>query len=518
MKSSRSSTLFGGVAFILLQNGPVLSQPIQLIPHKEGEILQQRKAEDNLSFSQPLLEFWEGTPPSVIETYFPKLPLKLTSPLLRELRMQLAKEPYTDLLKNTAYETALLSLLTEGGEEEQAKEFLMETHLSEKESLLLDLQWREGDTKKACEKIANLIRTSAAPEWKTQNMYCLYLNGEEERAKITAEVLSESNPAAAQHLNVLFDKSAQPPFDPSLAKSPFLLTVWLETKQSIPEGELNKLSPSLLALIARSGKTPLPTRLLAAEKALQQGTFKAEDFATLLKEAPETEFWGEMAHALKSSTHEKLLSLLKRAEKAQKLGLVAHVFQSSLASIDPSIETLPLAPYMIRAFLQSKKLELAKKWGTFFMREAPEEALTVGPLLHLVFPENNGDNPQMHTWQAYESRVHPRTAPQHSYELRRVLSALGEPSGEPIKREPSVPSWRQEKALFEGQEAGLLESAADSKRKGEVLLLTLALIGDTPLRDFSVDKLVPILKALDKAGYGQESRSLALEFLLAKGL
>ncbi|MBA3814502.1 MAG: hypothetical protein H0X26_08485 [Alphaproteobacteria bacterium] len=517
MKSFLSNTLFWGVAFILLQNGDATSQPIQLIPQKENEVIQQPQGEDELSFSQPSLEFWEGTPPSVIETYFPKLPLRLSSPLLRGLRAQIAKEPYTNLLRNTAYETAFLSLLTEGGEVEQAKEFLLEADLPEKDSLLLDLQWLAGDTKKACEKVANLIRSSAQVEWKKQNIYCLYLNGEEERAKIAAEVLNESNPAAAQLLNMLFNEGAQPPFHQSIAKFPFLLTMWLETKQNIPESELNKLSSSSLALIARSEKAPLHTRLLAGEKAVQQGTFTAEDFAALVKESPATEFWGEVAQALASAKTEVLLPLFERAAQQQKLGLLAQVFSSPLASLDPSLKTLPLAPFMVQAFLQSEKNELAKKWGTFFMREAPDEAIAVRPLLHIAFPENNWDQSQIQAWQAYERRLHPLTAPQHSYEMRRILGALGEPSGDPMKGEPAVPSWRQEKALFDGQEAPLLESAATSHRKGEVLLLALTLIGETPLADFSVDKLVPILKALERAGYKAESRSLALEFLLAKG-
>ena len=61
-----------------------------------------------------------------------------------------------------------------------------------------------------------------------------------------------------------------------------------------------------------------------------------------------------------------------------------------------------------------------------------------------------------------------------------------------------------------------MDAAAESQRKGEVLLLVLSLMGETPLADCSVDRLVPILRALDKAGYGQEARALALEFLLEK--
>ena len=505
------------MALLILQSRYGMAQPIQLIPQNESEV-EQGQFSAPFPSSPSLSEFWKGTPPSVIETYFPKLPLILTSPVLQDLRKQIVKEKYSELLQNVAYEKMILSLLIEGGEWEQAKEFLMEAHLPEKEASFLDLYWLAGDSKKACEKINNLIRTSSNMEWKKQNIYCLYLNGEEERAKIAAEILSDLNPAAVQFVNTLFNHSSQVSWDDSIAKSPFLLTVWLESQQDIPEAALNKLSSSCLALIARSQKAPLPTRLLAAEKALQQGTFKSEDFLVLLKEAPQANLWGQFMHELQSPKTETLLPLFDRAAQMKKLGLVGKIFSSLLSSLNPSLEMLPLAPFMIQAFLQGDKPELAKKWGGFLMREVPEEAVAFLPLLHLAFPENKWGESQMQAWQAYEKRTHVQHAVQRSYEMRRILDTLAEPSGQPMKGEPSPPSWRREKALFDEQAATLLESAAVSKRKGEVLLLVLTMVGETPLDEISIDKLALLLKALFKAGFKEEARALALEYLLNKGV
>lgn len=508
-----SKPFLWGAILLLLHNGWGVAQPIQLLQQNGGSIKHEQR-DVSLPGAQVLPEFWEGTPPSIIETYFSKLPLRLNSPVLRGLRDQITKEKYTERLQGPPYEKILLSLLIAEGKGEKAKELLMDTNTPEKEVLLLDLQWLEGDSRKACEKVTNLIRTSPQDEWKKQNIYCLYLNGEEERAKIAAEVLSESNPTAAQLLNALFDPSRKPSFDESVLQSPFFLTIWLERQPDIPESQLNKLLPSSLSLIARSKKAPTSTRLLAAEKALQQGTFTGKEFLTLLKEEPQTGFWGQLMQALKSPQTESLLPLLERAEQEDKLGLVGQVFGSSLSSLDPSTDTLPLSPFIIRAFLQSDKKELAKKWGKFYMREAPDEAIAIVPLLHLAFPENKWGESQIHAWQAYENRIHPKNAPQHSYEMRRILDGLAEPVGQPMKGEPSPPSWRQAQTLLDEQTLTLLNSAADSQRKGEVLLFVLALMGETPLQKFSVDKLIPLLKALDKAGYKEEARSLALEFLL----
>lgn len=515
MKNSLNKLFIWGGIFLFLQDGVSWAQPIQLIPQK-GEEGEQIPIGVPVDLSQSLPEFWEGTPPSVLEIYFPKIPLSLTSPVLRHLRSELTKEKYTELLKNAVYEDSFFSILIASGKWEQAKEFLMDSTLGDQDTLLVDVEWLTGESKRACEKITNLFRTTANPEWKKQNIYCLYLNGEEERAKIAVEVLSESNPTSAKLLNTLFDSSRKVPLDDIIANSPFLLTVWLESKQEIPGNQLNKLPSSSLALIARFEKAPFTTRLLAGEKALRLGTFKPEDFLTLLKNAPETEFWGQFAEALNSPKAEKLLPLFERASQDHKLGLVAQVFVSPLSDIDPSEEMLPLAPFMIRAFLQSERKELAKKWGTFFMREAPEEAIAFLPLLHLAFPEIKWGDGQMQAWQAYENRMHPTTAAQHSYELRRILEALAKPVGQPMKNEPSPPSWRQEKALVDEKEIDLLNSAAESKRKGEVILLVLTMIGSQPLQQLSVDKLVLLLKPLQKAGFKEEARLLGLEFLLAK--
>ena len=86
-----------------------------------------------------------------------------------------------------------------------------------------------------------------------------------------------------------------------------------------------------------------------------------------------------------------------------------------------------------------------------------------------------------------------------------------------MKGEPARPSWRQEKALFDEKTLELLNSAVLSKRKGEILLLTLVLMGETPLDTLSPDKFVRLLSSLHKGGFTDQAHTLALEYLLAKG-
>ena len=136
MKNFPSKVLLWGSAFIVLKGTNLAAQPIQLIPHKRDSVGPVRPLP-----IQEVKGFWEGTPPSLIESYYPKLPLHLTSSTLRHLRGEVLKEKYTLLLQNPSYEKTLLLLLMEGGQLEQAKELLLETNLPEKDSLFLDLQW-----------------------------------------------------------------------------------------------------------------------------------------------------------------------------------------------------------------------------------------------------------------------------------------------------------------------------------------------------------------------------------------
>lgn len=493
-------------------NETILAQPISLLPNNEKYL----DKEFPLSPQTPS-GFWEGTPSSVIETHFPKLPLHLGSYNLRKLRKELLKEKYTPLLENPSYQKSLLAFLIQNGDFEDAKEVLTELIHSEKDNVLLNLHWIAGENRKACEKITNLIRTSSNLEWKKQNIFCLYLNGEKERGKIAAELLSESHPEASELINALFDPLLKPPFDENIAKSPFLLAVWCSMGQEIPESFLKNMPLSSLVLIARSEKVPIKTRFKAAEEAFIQGA-QEELILQILKDAPAENLLRSFLHELQAPKAAALLPLFKKAALEKKLGFIASVFKANLAKIEPSSDTLQLASYLIRAYLEIGEKEPAQKWGSFFMREAPDEAVSVLPLLHLAFSQFKWNESQLKAWQAYQSRVYPERAPQNSYNLRRILEGLREPSGSPLKKESPAPSWRQEKTLFNEKNLILLNSAAESKRKGETLLLVLSLIGETDLKDIPADKFKYLLTALSKAGYSHEARSLALEFLLAKGI
>lgn len=510
MKNSLNKTLYFNALILSLVYNQAIAQPIQLVPQKEGTSLSLAP----LPLPQEGQGFWEGTPSSLFEVDFPNLPLALHSSVLRTLRDQILKEKYDSLLQNASYQHALFSQLKESRQFEQAKDWLLSSNLPDKETLLIDLQWLMGEPKKACEKVTNLIRTSPHPEWKKQNIYCLYLNGEEERGKIAAELFSETNSKDFPLIHALFDASSPPVFDESIGKSPFLLTVWCAIGLDIPKDTLKTLPLSSLALVAKSEKMPLSTRLAAGELALQGGLLNGEYLFNLLKDPASDELLEKFAEALKSPQPDSLLLLFERASKEHILDVIGQIFRPLLLKITPSQETLPLAPYLIRAFLESGEKDFAQKWGTFYLREDPDEAIGILPHLYLAFPQTKWSETQLQAWQTYQSRIHPKTASQNSYTLRHILEALGESPGTPMKGEPESPSWRMEKDLFDEKTLNLLNAAASSHRKGEVYLFTLLMVGDTPLKDIPVDKLVRLLSILHKAGFTNEARALALEYLL----
>lgn len=350
----------------LLISPSVWALPVQLLPNKEGG---GAPSYDFFVESQTN-GFWEGTSSTVIEKYFPKIPLRLTSPTLRALREEVLKEEFELLLTNSSYQEKLFELLAESGELVSAENFLINSTLPHKDNSFLNLFYWAGKSEKACEKVANLMRMSPSLGIRAQNVYCLYFNGEKERAKIAFELLNESDKAVPPLLNALFDPSFIPPFEDAMGSSPFLLTLWCILQKEIPEKNLRALSPAALVLIANAEKMPQETRLLAAQLALEYG-------------------------------------------------------------------------------------------------------LTTRPDVQL-----------------------------------------------PKQREPQNSTLIQE--LLEGcekcadKDLELLKDAAKNKRKGEVLLLTLSLLGETPLEDIPPTRLTSLLKALVKVGYEQQAKALAAEYLVAK--
>lgn len=504
--------LFLGAVFFPLIPEIVTAQPIQLIPHKE------QKSEASLSDSTPQIMngFWDGTPPSLFSTYYPKISIKLTSPTLQRIRTDILNEKYAPLSQDEAYERSLFNLLFKTGQMEKAQDFLANTFFSDKDELWMALKWAQGDYKAACDKIGNLLRSSPTLELKTQQVYCLFLRGEIERGKVASELLNESSPNVSPLINGLFDSSASFTFDDTIAKSPFLLNVWCSLGQEISEQDLETLPPALLRFIAKSEKAPQHTRLLAAQIALDEGSFTSDEFVSVLKEASQDSLFAKLALALKESNIKNLLPLFEKESQKKQLGLMAKAFKPLLSQLNPSQETLPLAPYLIRALLSVDEMNPAQKWGTFYMREKPEEAVALLPLLHIAFPEILWGEAQMKVWQAYQIRVNPQEAAHNSYSLRKILEALGEETGPALRGEASSPSWRQEKALLGETDPALLNAAANSNRKGEVYLLILASLGETPFKNIAVDKISHLIKALNKLGETEKARSLALEFLLAK--
>lgn len=346
----------------------VWALPVQLLPNKEG-----RGAP---SYDFPIKSqadgFWDGTSSTVIEKYFPKIPLRLTSPTLRALRDEVIKEKFEPLLTNSSYQEKVFELLAESGDLISAENFLINSTFSHKDNNFLNLFYWAGKSEKACEKVANLMRMSPNFEIRAQNVYCLYFNGEKERAKIAFELLNDSNTGVPPLLNTLFDSSLTPTFEDAMGSSPFLLTLWCSIQKEIPEKNLRALSPAALVLIANAEKMPQETRLLAAQLALEYGLTTRPD-----------------------------VQLPKRRE-LQNSALVQELLEGRDERADKDLE--------------------------------------------------------------------------------------------------------------------FLEYAAKNKRKGEVLLLTLGLVGETPLKDIPPARLTSLLKALIKIGYGQQAKALAAEYIVAKDL
>ncbi len=481
------------------------AQPIQLIPKIQENSYLVGDNTPSLEFST----FWEGTPPSIVLAHLPKLTVDLTSLVLQEMRRKVLIENYDPLNQDLAYEETRLQLFQKIGNFHDALELLSNTHLPNKDTLWVNLKWAQAEPKSACHKVENLLRTTPAHDWKIQNVYCLYSNGEKERGKVAAEILEETSTDIPSVINQLFDPELAVNFNKEIGESPFLLYVWCSLGHTIPENDLKTFCPASLRLVAQSEHMSESTRLWAAQHALDQGSLANTTFLSYLKSDFKNSLFNNFKSTLEQKDFQKLLVQFEEARDSQQFRLIAKAFYPLFVQLNPSPEALALTPFLIRVFLNVGEFEAARKWGTYYTREAPEEAVVLMPLLHIAFPQNPWGESQLKAWQTSQVQ-----APQRSYILRKILEALGENPGSAMIGEPLAPSWRQEQAILGEMDSVLLNAAADGKRTGEIYLLILSNIGDTSLSELPVEKIAHFIRALNKAGHSDKARKLALEYLV----
>lgn len=495
---------------LLLFQVAIFAQPIQLIPKSEftNETISLNTDE------QAANPFWEGTPPSTYTSYIDKLPTRLASSVLQKMRAKVLNEKYPHSTNVFEDQNLIFSLFVETGDFKNAENLLARENLEEQDDLWIRLKWAMGDHKAACHKIANLLRQTSQDKWKAQNVYCLYLNGENERAKVADELLREASIETHPLIDKLFNPSEKVTFNKEIANSFFLLNVWCSLGLDLSENELNQLSPSQLILIAHSKGTPQETRAKATLQAIEFSSFTP----SLSRDAPENTIFHKLKVALTHPQQQALIPLFNEIGHRNLIEILARVYLAEIEQINPSKETFFLAPYFIPTFLLAQNYDQAQKWYTLFKKEKPDDAIALAALMHIAHPENPVSEETMQGWQRYQTKLKPGTAPKNSYILRSLLEALGEKTGRAIEGEPAAPSWRQEKALLGELNPNLLNAAASSNRIGEVYLIILASIGNEALRDSPVEKISHIVRALHKVSKDKEAKALAIEYLISKGL
>lgn len=511
--TSLNKPLFNGLIFctFFFLHNEIKAQPIQLIPKADLTHETPFSKQDE----RTIPSFWEGTPPTTYETYIDKLPLRLSSFILQKMRAKVLSEKFTPA---SDVQDKLFSLSLNIGDFDNAEKLLSNERLEGYDELWVRLQWTRGDPKAACHKIGNLLRANAQNIWKVQNVYCLFLNGELERARVADELLREASLETHPLVSKLFDSSINVPFDKEIANSPFLLNVWCTLGLELSSDELSQLSPGQLHIVANGNKVPPTVRLNAALQAKDLSQFPSDHLVSLLRETSDNDLFHDLLIALENSQESNLPSLFEKGAKEHQLELIAKTFSSLLSQLTPSKNTAPIAPYLIRTFLSIQEYGLAQKWYALLKQENPDAAIALLPLMYLADSQNQLTEEEIRVWQAYQTKTNPNDAAKMSYILRSILEALGENNGSPMEGEPVAPSWRQEKAILGSLNPNLLNAAATSNRIGEVYLLILASLQADTLAHVPVEKITHFVRALKKVSKGEQAKALAIEYLINKGL
>ncbi len=300
-----------------------------------------------------------------------------------------------------------------------------------------------------------------------------------------------------------------------------------------PSGLTGK-GPAALAAIARSETVDADLRVIAAERAAATGALPPSDLATAyasVRLAP-----AALAHPLSASepgargralvyqvtvgetqpavAAELIRHWLDLLEPAQAVGPVALVPLAILERLPAEATTAWLAPAAVRAFLSVGRPDGATVWLRLPpTAESAAALLALWPLGTLSGLATGGD---LDAWLGATLA--------HADAARRgrvaAILALLQAAGEPVKDD----AWAQTAdQTTDGQGAAMpspalwraLDDATASRRRGEVVLVALTMLGNGGPQALPPVALARVITSLRAVGLVAEARALAREAVAA---
>ena len=500
-------------------------------------------------------DMWKGTSAHDVETLLPRIPLPGPSPAMRVLARRL-------ILSNAESPTGqsdrdLMSIraeqLTRLGNLADMEAFLAVVPANSKDPSLTafrrEVLWLKGDVDGACaQAAADMAVMPTDLDLNRQQLLCRAATGQTKEAQLGIDMLREqgqSDPKLVMLIDALGGaKGAKLP--PDLPPSPMLYALIKKANLAVPPEWATSATPALQARLAADETLEPVARIGAAESAYIAGAmpidlvkqlYGSQDVSPTQIDAllaAEDKDDGPIGHAqlyegaLRTEQPAHRAQILQRAlEMARRFGgypTAVAANETLLQQMMPAPELAWFAGDSGRVFYYLGQYERAQAWLNIARNraEADAQARNAVPTLAL-FAQIAGAGQKLtwapdavEQWRAAQEKAGDPDAALRAARLFAILAALGEPVGD---------QWRQ---MAETAQASAtlpdltlvnrLDAAAAAGRHGELVLISLVLMGPTGPAGAHPLVVNRVLSALYANGLQSEARAIAFETVIANGI
>jgi hypothetical protein len=512
---------------------------------------------NNGGFAQ---DMWRGTDRTVVESLLARLPGDIRSPTLRDLARRMLLTIATPPVvpsgapppRGSNLLVARASRLAAMGEVDGLNELMavVPSRLDNEDlaRVRVDGLLVAQENDEACRQIRNgIIAYKAGPYWQKAMVFCNMAAGDTDKVMLGVDLLRElgaaDDPVFLTLASAAAGGTADVPADAPL--SPLHLAMLGTAGQPIPPAAVAQASPALLVAIARSPKADIQVRAHAAELATAAGLLTGEALAQIYGAFTFTpEQLGNAISTFQSGPGPMARAMLYQAARAQNLPATraevlrvalrpsgaAEVYQAVVRAFLPLLLEVPATSELAwfagtagRALYAAGQFEAASAWLALGRQEAilnPQAATAVAALW--PYSRLAGDTAMttagsLASWSGMGGPAGDTAQARRQSLLRAAFQALGEQDSLPwstIATAADVPARPLPAAAL----LYALQDASESQRVGETVLLVLVVLGTAGPADSHVMALSGAIAALNRLGFEQDARALAIEAALANGV
>lgn len=417
--------------------------------------------------------------------------------------------------------------------------------------LPFDLALLKNDQPRACEIAAAGLRDDASPVWQKATVFCRYAAKDIAGGDLALSLWRDGggNDPAFNTLAAALRGDARAKVE-TLGGAGLLHFAMLRAAgRPLPKDALEGATPAVLVALAGYDKADAETRLMAAERAVQYGALTpellAEAYTTAeIPDAQRNTLLANIAagkdksvrgaallyQATKTATDARTRAdLIKQAYalavSRDLLLVTAATYKPLLNNLVPNENSIAAAPAVIRMALAAGETGTARLWRNILLALPPERdnageiAAEAWPLLLIAGEDGEWRDSRYEAWLNAQSELPPAERNGRAAQLLTLAEAAGiavppekwdsllsAAAGNDRRGSPSVAVWRN------------LQRANLAKAKAETVALALAMLGGKGSLEIDGQGLASALGALRDQGLVAESRQIALEAALLRGL